>query len=197
MANTDIDKNNEESEERTNESVSSCQHKSTLKVKPNNWGPKSRKRPKDTYTETDSEENEANKKIRKENGFIDNDDHKDLLESHSLESENSDDNLVQDVESDVDPDDLAYDNLENESKTLNEAGDEAENFDIDDTYICMDCSPLLVLRGAEGLVDHSTIQEDHVDIKPLWIFNQVRHFFVLLKKIHMIRVKNVTQTQRI
>ena len=47
---------------------------------------------------------------------------------------------------------------------------------LDDMYICMDCSPHMILRGADGLVDHGESQEDHADIKPLWMFNQVNSF---------------------
>ena len=186
IANTDIgNKNDDKSEGRSNESHSSGQLKMTIKAKPKNRGPKSRKRPNDTCTESDSEKHEANKKIRKEYELSNDDNNRDLSESNNLEKENLEVNLSQDVESDVDPDDLAYDNMENEFKSSNNTLDKADEeattpMDVDDTYICMNCSPLLVLRGADGIVDHSTIQEDHVDIRPLWLFNQVRNFLLFI-----------------
>jgi len=45
-------------------------------------------------------------------------------------------------------------------------------FDYWDCYICTDCSPLKMLGGADGLVNHCREVDGHTDIRPLWTFNQ-------------------------
>eukprot|EP00088_Acartia_fossae_P071189 TRINITY_DN9721_c0_g1_i12.p1 TRINITY_DN9721_c0_g1~~TRINITY_DN9721_c0_g1_i12.p1 ORF type:complete len:107 (-),score=26.20 TRINITY_DN9721_c0_g1_i12:282-560(-) len=51
---------------------------------------------------------------------------------------------------------------------------EEEEMDLDEFYICLECQPIRILRGAEGLVEHGVNMVDHSDIKPLWSYNQVR-----------------------
>jgi len=45
-------------------------------------------------------------------------------------------------------------------------------FDYWDCYLCTDCSPLKMLGGADGLVNHCREVDGHTDIRPLWTFNQ-------------------------
>lgn len=55
-------------------------------------------------------------------------------------------------------------------------------FDYWDCYLCTDCSPLKMLGGADGLVNHCREVDGHTDIRPLWTFNQNEVKLTDLKK---------------
>jgi len=66
---------------------------------------------------------------------------------------------------------------------LKRENDESKyEFDYWDCYLCTDCSPLKMLGGADGLVNHCREVDGHTDIRPLWTFNQNEVKLTDLKK---------------